>query len=237
MRRSIARFLLLAAVVGTAVHPSLVASEDVLRSPLADLAWIAGAWHLERPDGYLDERWSPPVGNSMVGHFRWVRGDALWITELLTITEEEGEVIFRLRHFSDRMRPWEDPDDAFVYRLADRAPGRLVFTIAEPRAGRPDRVIYEALPGDSLLVRLEGERQGEAVVQEFRYGPAGMPASISVGRPGVTAHGRPAHSCRRASIGSALLARRAGRYVAPRATKEKIAGTTANVSGSTGCTP
>jgi hypothetical protein len=92
---------------------------------------------------------------------------------LLAITEEEGEVIFRLRHFSDRMRPWEDTDDGFVYRLTEREPGRLAFTTAEPRPGRPDRFIYEALPGDSLLVRLEGERQGEPAVQEFRYGPAG----------------------------------------------------------------
>jgi hypothetical protein len=186
------RFLLLAAVVGTAAYALLVTSPDVsgaerhalesgdraetgsVRSSLADLAWLAGSWRLEGPGQFLEERWSPPVGNAMVGHFRWVRGDALWMTELLTIAEEEGEVIFRLRHFSDRMRPWEDPDDPFVYRLTEREPGRVAFTIAEPRPGRPDRFIYEALPDDSLLVRLEGERQGEPIVQEFRYGPAGM---------------------------------------------------------------
>jgi hypothetical protein len=62
---------------------------------------MAGGWVLHRAGEYLDERWSPPTGNSMVGHFRWVRGGALWMTELLTITEEEGDVTFRLRHFSD----------------------------------------------------------------------------------------------------------------------------------------
>lgn len=137
---------------------------------MADLDWLAGAWVSDRPGERLEEWWSPPVGNSMVGHFRWIRSGDLWITELLSITKEAGEVVFRLRHFSAEMRPWEAPGDGFVYRLTNHAPGRASFTIAEPRAGRPTRFTYEALPGDSLLVRLEGEEGGGPTTQDFRYG-------------------------------------------------------------------
>lgn len=144
-----------------AEHPS---------ATLADLAWLAGGWLLERPGERLEEWWSGPSGDSMVGHFRWIRDGELWITELVTITEEAGGLVFRLRHFSDEMTPWEAEDDAFVYRLTDQADRRATFSIIEPRTGRPHRFIFAALSGDSLLVRLEGEEDGRPSAQEFRYG-------------------------------------------------------------------
>lgn len=139
---------------------------------IADLDWLAGAWALERDGDCLEEWWSAPVGNSMVGHFRWIRDGKLWMTELLSITEQSGEVVFRLRHFSAEMRPWEAEDDGLVYRLtdSDSAAGRAAFTNLEPRAGRPTRFIFQALGGDSLLVRLQGEEDGRATTQDFRYG-------------------------------------------------------------------
>lgn len=147
---------------------------------IADLDWLSGAWVLERTGERLEEWWSTPVGNSMVGHFRWIRDGDLWITEMVSITEEPGEVVFRLRHFSADMRAWEAADDAFTYRLTDRATGRMVFTIVEPRAGRPSRFIYESLPGDSLLVRLEGEEDGRPSTQDFRYARGWRSCSDSV---------------------------------------------------------
>lgn len=132
---------------------------------LAELAWLAGAWVLERPGERLEEWWSGPAGDSMVGHFRWIRDGELWITELVTITEEAGELVFRLRHFDSEMTPWEAEDDPFSYRLMEQADRSATFTIIEPRAGRPHRFIFEALAGDSLLVRIEGEEGG----QDFRY--------------------------------------------------------------------
>lgn len=146
---------------------------------LAELSWLAGQWMAESAEQRLEEWWSAPVQNSMVGHFRWIRGEQLWITELLSITEEEGEVLFRLRHFSASMHAWEEQDDPFVYRMSDHGEGRVEFTIAEPRPGRPIRFIYQALPGDSLLVRIEGEEDGRPTTQDFRYARVGGDAGGS----------------------------------------------------------
>ncbi|MFW6078243.1 MAG: DUF6265 family protein [Gemmatimonadota bacterium] len=153
-----------------ATGPAATDRTDHPSATLADLAWLAGGWLLERPGERLEEWWSGPSGDSMVGHFRWIRDGELWITELVTITEEAGEIVFRLRHFSDEMTPWEAEDDAFVYRLTDQADRRATFSIIEPRTGRPHRFIFAALSGDSLLVRLEGEEDGRPSAQEFRYG-------------------------------------------------------------------
>lgn len=142
---------------------------------LTDVEWLAGAWTRDQPGERLDEHWSPPAANSMVGHFRWVSSGQLRLTELLTITEEDGEVIFRLRHFSARMRPWEAQDDPFTYRLSDRSDSHAVFRSTEIRPGRPHRFIYRTLPGDSLLVRLEGDSAGRPTTQEYRFGKSATP--------------------------------------------------------------
>lgn len=154
----------------TAATLASPAAADAQAASVADLDWLAGPWVLERDGSLLEEWWSAPAGNSMVGHFRWIRGGDLWLTELLSLTDETHAVVFRLRHFSAEMRPWESDDDPLTYHLTDRTDRRAVFTIVEPRAGRPHRFIYEALPGDSLLVRLEGEEDGRPSIQVFRYG-------------------------------------------------------------------
>lgn len=178
MRKRRAAVLLLAAAfarpagTASAQEPVGVAAAAATVG-IEELDWLAGAWVNEGSGARLEEWWSAPVGNSMVGHFRWIRGGELWITELLSITEEEGGVLFRLRHFSADMTPWEAEDDAFVYRLTDRAAGRAAFAALDPRAGRPLRFIFQALPADSLIVRIEAEEDGRPTAQEFRYGRGG----------------------------------------------------------------
>lgn len=157
-------------VVAAASLAAPVGAAAQTPSRLPTLEWLSGAWVSDRGSERLEEWWSAPVGNSMVGHFRWIRGGNLWITELVSITEDGGELYFRLRHFSADMTPWEARDDGFLYRLTESARGRVAFAIVEPRAGRPSRFIFESLPGDSLLVRLEGEHEGRATTQEYRYG-------------------------------------------------------------------
>jgi hypothetical protein len=136
---------------------------------LSDIPWIAGSWLLEREGERLEEYWGPPLGDSMVGHFRWIRDGALWITELLSITEEDDTLVFRLRHFSSRMRSWESPEDPFEYRLTKLGEGRATFSMVEPRAGRPHRFIFERAGEVGLTVRIEGEEAGRSTSDEFRY--------------------------------------------------------------------
>lgn len=171
---------LLAAVSSSA--PSLTGPVEAQVPRLAELDWLSGTWLLERPGEFLEESWSAPAGNSMVGHFRWLRGGELWMSELLSITEEETGLVFRLRHFSASMSAWEEKDDAFAYRLTDHGPAYVPFTIMEPRPGRPTRFMFRALAADSLVVRFEADEGGATTSQEFRYGRAAGGPGHSGGR-------------------------------------------------------
>ena len=77
---------------------------------IADVAWIAGHWETVFQDSLLQEHWSEPAGDSMMGMFRWLKKDKTWIYELLTIREESGSLVFRFRHFSDKLSAWEEKE-------------------------------------------------------------------------------------------------------------------------------
>lgn len=92
---------------------------------LQEAAWIVGHWRGEALGGIVEEIWAPPAGNSMMGMFRLVKEDGtVGFYEMLTLVEEEGSLIIRLKHFHADMKGWEEKDEVvefpFVYATKER---------------------------------------------------------------------------------------------------------------------
>ncbi len=89
-------------------------------SPLANIeqmSWMAGAWQGEAFGGTIDEVWSPPAGGAMMGMFRLVQGDETGFYELMTLVEESGSLVFRLKHFNADLKGWEEKDETVDFPL------------------------------------------------------------------------------------------------------------------------
>ncbi len=143
-------------------------NKDHKRPRLTDLAWIQGHWTLDQGDDRLDEIWSPPVGDSMMGVFRWIKkGGKVWMFELLTIIDDGDAIWFRFKHFDRKLRGWEEKDESMQFRLARTTNKEAVFD--NPKPGNPHRVIFRRLGDDKLLVRLEGEDKGKPTTADFVY--------------------------------------------------------------------
>ena len=54
------------------------------------MAWFSGTWVGGEGGTHIEESWSEPHGNSMVGSFRMLKGGAPQFYELMSI-EREGE--------------------------------------------------------------------------------------------------------------------------------------------------
>ena len=63
----------------------------------------------------------------MTGLFRWSKKGAAWMFELLTITEEGSDVVFRFRHFGRNLHAWEEKTEPLVLKLVESSAGRAVF--------------------------------------------------------------------------------------------------------------
>lgn len=140
---------------------------------LAGLAWMQGAW--TRSDGgeTLEEVWSAPAGDSMMGMFRWSRQDKVWLFELITITVEDGDIVFRLKHFDRKLVGWEEKDEALTYKLVHYGQREAIFENSE--RDHPRQIIYRSPDANTLFVRLEGRTDGKPDVTEFRFRRAAAP--------------------------------------------------------------
>jgi len=143
------------------------AASSATSSKLAPLAFISGRWHTEFGGDQLEEYWSPPAGDSMMGVFRWMKGGKVWMNELITIVDEGEEIVFRLKHFDAKMVGWEEKGECLTLKLVRSGANEVVFEESKPK--QPLRITYRKMGEDSLVVVLESLGDGKPKADEFTF--------------------------------------------------------------------
>lgn len=176
MKAAVSLFALLLVPISLAAaagaEPVTPASPSVGRPPaaaaLADVAWMSGRWLSTEKGTLSEESWGLPAGDSMVGTWRLSVEGRVKVVELLTMVEEQGKVVLRLRHFDGRGVAWEEKDAPLVLPLVAKAKGVAVFEGQEQ--GALLRLTYRR-EGRSLIVALE-KGKGESQTYRFQRAPA-----------------------------------------------------------------
>lgn len=127
---------------------------------LADLAWMAGSWSGVSQGIEMEEHWTAPKGNSMVGMHRDV-GKGRTLFEFLRI-EQRGDQIVYLSMPNGR-------SPATPFPLKEVSGTRAVFE--NPDHDFPQRIIYWK-DGNDLRARIEGTQGGKTGGEEWRWSPA-----------------------------------------------------------------
>ena len=126
---------------------------------LAAFTWLAGKWQTRNDSDVLEEHYMAPQYDCMIGIFRWVKGGKLWMFELLSITAEDGQVIFRLKHFDAKMVGWEEKDQSLNWKLARIEGPDHIFENPEQKSA--SRFTLRRNGDSGLTVVLEGEKDGK----------------------------------------------------------------------------
>ena len=87
------------------------------KASIADAQWVTGRWRGEGFGAVVEEVMSPPAGNAMVGHFRMVDRDGRSFYELVQIREEQGSLVYRVKHFHPDFKGWEEKDKTIDFPL------------------------------------------------------------------------------------------------------------------------
>lgn len=121
-----------------------------------DMAWLAGHWTGEALGGTSDEIWSAPSAGTMMGMYRLVREGKPVFYELLTIVEEKGSLVLRLKHFNADLTGWEEKDKTLDFALVSAGDGAMDFEgmSFHPR-GKDNVTVYLAIHGKDGAVREE----------------------------------------------------------------------------------
>ncbi len=97
------------------------------KASLSDIEWIQGHWQGEAFGGITEEIWTPPLGNSMMCAFKLVVNNQVKFYEITTITEEEGSLMLRLKHFHGDLKGWEEKDVTQDFRLVKVTKNKVYF--------------------------------------------------------------------------------------------------------------
>jgi len=153
-QRFLACFLILMASAGAAHAQSANAT-------LADFTWLAGQWTGPALGGRSEEMWTSPDGGSMQGMYRLVKDGKVVFYELLTLTEKDGSVVLRLKHFNTDLTGWEEKATVLEFPLVKITPTEAHF----------DGMIFKHPAKDAFSVLLKiGDKKTGAVREElFTY--------------------------------------------------------------------
>ena len=149
IRIALAVLLLNAALAAQATKPAI-----------GDLAWMAGSWTGESRGIEMEEHWTAPKGNSMVGIHRDVGKGRTMLFEFLRI-EQQGDQLVYLSMPNGR-------SPATPFPLKEISATRVVFE--NPKHDFPQRVIYWK-DGNDLRARIEGIQNGKTGGEEWRWSP------------------------------------------------------------------
>jgi Domain of unknown function (DUF6265) len=126
---------------------------------LESLSWLAGCWADPSAEPGSGEFWQPMAGNTLLGVGRTVKGGRTVSYEFL--------------------RLHEDPQGRAVYTALPSGQKETSFLAVEVGKGTasfenlqhdfPQRITYQRSDDTSLVVRIEGERQGTHRAVEFRF--------------------------------------------------------------------
>ena len=131
----------------------------VLAVALQDIAWLAGQWQISSPTRCVEEQWTEPSSNMLVGMSRTVAAGRTTSFEFMRI-EARADGIYYVAQPGGR-----PPVD---FKLESESPTELIF-VNPGHADRLKRVIYRREGDGGLAARIEGENGGNAFAEDYAY--------------------------------------------------------------------
>jgi hypothetical protein len=139
----------------------VTAAASTKEARIEDFAFISGHNRGEMDGGIIDEHWSEPAGNSLIGMFRYIKGGKVQRYEFLSIENSPNGPVLRLKHFNPGLIGLEDKTEFSSYALVSLKPGEAVFERSDKTAG----LIFRSTSKETLEVTHERSGQKPQVFQ------------------------------------------------------------------------
>ncbi|WP_090258844.1 DUF6265 family protein [Roseivirga pacifica] len=129
------------------------------KATLEQVAWIAGSWRGEAFGGQIEEVWTPPFGDSMMGSFKLVNNGKVTFYELCQIKAQNETLILRLKHFDGDLIGWEEKDESMEFPLVKLEKNKAYF----------DQFTFELVSENQLNMYVVISDNGKTEEVEFKY--------------------------------------------------------------------
>jgi hypothetical protein len=92
-----------------------------------DLDFLKGRWSGKAGDDFFEEYWLPEINSTMACVFRWIKKGEIYIYELVTLVERDGEIRMLLRHFDKELTAWEEKESPRDFVVTELSENEVVF--------------------------------------------------------------------------------------------------------------
>lgn len=129
------------------------------KAKIIDFAWIAGHWKGEAFGGVVEEVWTPPLGDSMLGSFKLVTDHKTSFYEIEILRELDETVILQLKHFNNDLTGWEEKNETVDFPLIKIEKNKAYF----------DGMTFHLISENELMVYVVISDSGEKKEAKFHY--------------------------------------------------------------------
>jgi hypothetical protein len=136
---------------------------------LGQFAWLAGTWVGEKDGTTFEEHWTKAGPDGMIGLFRWVGNDGrVRVYEMLSLTEEGGTVVQRIRHLDAKLNPWaSEKDGPTVVKLVQSNATAATFERKSDKGTLT--LVYGHPDDDTMTVKLDINEGGQKRALNFTF--------------------------------------------------------------------
>ncbi len=136
----------------------LVSNAVLAQTPnLHSLSWIAGDWQSQSGQESVEEHWTLPVDDSMIGMSRTVRGQTTRAFEFMRIIVRDNAIFYIASPNGRKVAE---------FKLVEGDSQRAVFQGGDEHV---QRVIYRRDGPNGLIARVEGTLDGKAFAEDYTY--------------------------------------------------------------------
>ncbi len=129
------------------------------QSRIDKLSWLEGNWSAEKWGGTVEEYWSAPNGNTIIGMFRMIADGEIKFSEHFSIIENSDNITLKLKHFNADFTSWEKKDEYVEFPLIETGENYASF----------EGIKYELLDSGKLKATLEIENEGKIETEIFIF--------------------------------------------------------------------
>ncbi|MFX0151711.1 MAG: DUF6265 family protein [Candidatus Hodarchaeota archaeon] len=126
---------------------------------------LIGNWYGKIGDDIVEESWSTPAANSIMGMFRWIKDAKIYFYEFIVIDKTEEKIKLKIKHFNSDFTGWEEKADFVYYVLKEVTDSKIIFGSDDP--SEKGRIIYERPDENTLIAVLEMAQTGKVLKFEF----------------------------------------------------------------------
>lgn len=125
---------------------------------VSQLGWLAGCWEMRPAPGLsIEEQWTKPAGNTLLGMGRTIKGGKTVFTEFLRVSVVNGRLTYTARIGTKGVTE---------FPLLRMTADEIIFE--NPTHDFPQRILYRK-NGPNITARIEGVDKGKERHEDFLY--------------------------------------------------------------------